>query len=268
MNYTNFGYRIKQIIKGEDYHWLFFPGGPGLGSEYLMELCQKLKLPGSISLIDFPKDGTNTYGELNLQHWKEGLVDLVRSLEKPIIVAHSFSGMFTLSVPELEPHLAGVILMNTTTTNTFYPHVSAMQQKHQLPDLVPAASQYHLSPSNEAYKEFWQTYKYYCFTAKELAESEKMLSLFAYNNNSYYFAIENFYTDYQCQWSPKVIPAMTIAGENDFICPPRIFSDDERFQSPNILNKIVANGGHCPWIMYLQRVQECFDDFIKEGGWH
>jgi pimeloyl-ACP methyl ester carboxylesterase len=263
MNYTSYGYRINQITKGEGYHWLFFPGGPGLGSEYLIELCQKINLPGSISLVDFPQDGTNTHGELNLKHWQRGLLDLVKSVDKPIIVAHSFSGMFVLSLPELEPCLAGLVLMNTTTTNTFYPHVSAMQQKHQLPDLVPAASQYHLSPSNETYKEFWQTYKYYCLTAEELHEGEKMLPLFAYNNASYYFTIENFYTDYECKWSPKTIPTMTITSENDFICPPRIFADDKRFQSPNIINKIIAQAGHCPWIVHQDKVQTCFDHFAE-----
>lgn len=264
MNYTDYGYRINQITAGSGPNWLFLPGGPGLGSEYLTEFCNKLQLPGAIFVLDFPQDGTNTaHGELDLECWKEGLMDLLQSFSNPILVTHSFSGMLALMMPELEQQLSGLVLMNTTTQNTFFPHINAMQEKYDLPDLVPAAGQYHLDPSNETYKAFWHTYKHYCFTAEELSEGEKMLPLFAFNNTAYYYAVEHFYIDYACKWSPKTIPAMTIASEQDFICPPQIFLDDERFQSPNMMNKLISNAGHCPWVICFEQVQQCFDDYVE-----
>lgn len=239
------------------------PGGPGLGSEYLTEFCNKLQLPGAIFVLDFPQDGTNTaHGELDLESWKAGLRDLLHSFTNPILVTHSFSGMLVMMMPELEELLSGLVLMNTTTENTFFPQISAMQEKHNLPDLVPAAGQYHLAPSNETYKEFWHSYKHYCFTAEELPEGEKMIPLFAFNNAAYYYAVEHFYTNYACKWSPKSIPTMTIASEQDYICPPQIFLNDERFQSPNIINKLIPNAGHCPWVIYFEQVQQCFNDFV------
>lgn len=262
MKYTKFGYRIKQLTNGLGYSWLFLPGGPGLGSEYLTDLCTKLYLPGSVFLLDFPKDGTNTQGKLGIPYWQDGLIDLLKSFSKPVLVTHSFSGMFALNLPELKHHLTGLVLMNTTTKNSFFQHVSCMQQSYQLPDLVPAASQYHLTPSNETYKEFWNTYKYYCFTTDELEEGEKLISLFAFNNAAYYHAIEHFYPDYFCKWAPEAIPTMTIASEHDFICPSNIFIENKDFQRKNNINKIIAKAGHLPWLLAFEQVQQCFDDFI------
>jgi hypothetical protein len=41
MIHTNYGYRISDLKEGTDYNWLFLPGGPGSGSEYLMDFCRE-----------------------------------------------------------------------------------------------------------------------------------------------------------------------------------------------------------------------------------
>ncbi len=263
MNYTKYGYRIEPLAQGDGYNWLFLPGGPGLGSEYLREFCQSLDLPGSVLLLDFPRDGTNTQGELGIKYWQDGLIDLLKDYVDPILVTHSFSGMFALNLPELESNLRGLVLMNTTTQNSFFMHVAEMQQKHQLPDLVPAATQYHLEPSDQTYREFWNTYKYYCFTAEEMAEGEKMIQLLVFNNKAYHYAIENFYAHYQCQWYSQTLPIMTIASEYDYICPPQIFIKDPYFSSENITNKMIRQAGHCPWLRHIEEVKTCFKEFIN-----
>ena len=264
MKYTKYGYRLRQITKDSGYTWLLLPAGPGLGADYLLDLCNKLHLPGAIVLLDFPKDGTNTQGKLGIKYWQDGLIDLLRSFKHPILVTHSFSGMFALNLPELQHHLAGLVLMNTTTENSFYQHVSAMQQKHQLPDLVPAASQYHLAPSNETYKEFWDIYKYYCFTPEEMSEGKKVMTHFAFNSAAYYLAIEHFYPNFTCPWFSEIIPTMIIASENDFICPPYIFLINEKFQRENIIHKTIRKAGHYPWLIYMEQVQHCFDYFVAK----
>jgi len=262
MNYSNYHFRINPIHKDSGYTWIFLPGGPGLGSDYLEPLCKQLNLPGTHLLVDFPKDGNNHQGILNFNYWKRGLIDLLTQYENPILVTHSFSGMLALDTPELEPFLKGLVLINTTSRNSFFEHVSAMQEKHQLPDLVPPAAEYHLAPSSETYKQFWETYKHYCFTAEELPLSEEMISLFAFNNESYYYAIEQFYPNYQGRWYPK-IPTLTIASENDFICPPNIFTGDKLFQRENILNKIINKAGHCPWVLQINELRSYFNEFVN-----
>lgn len=263
MIHTSYGYRINQITEGSGHNWLFLPGGPGLGSEYLIEFCEQLNLPGTVLLADFPKDGTNSHGELGIKYWQDGLLDLLKTFSNSILVTHSFSGMFSLNIPELESHLAGLVLMNTTTRNSFFLHVNEMKEKHGLPDLVPAASEYHLNPSDQTYRQFWNTYKHYCFTASEMQKGEQMIQQYAFNNAAYYEAIEHFYPEYTCKWVPESIPVMTITSENDFICPPQIFMENEQFKSKNIINRMINQAGHCPWINHLEQVQNCFIEFIN-----
>jgi pimeloyl-ACP methyl ester carboxylesterase len=41
------------------WNWLFFPGGPGIGSESLLELVAAADCPGTSWLVDLPGDGSN-----------------------------------------------------------------------------------------------------------------------------------------------------------------------------------------------------------------
>lgn len=264
MNYSTYFFRINPIHEHSGYTWIFLPGGPGLGSEYLEPLCRQLNLPGTTLLVDFPKDGTNNEGKLNFSFWKRGLLDLLSQYEAPILVTHSFSSMFALATPELEPYLKGLVLMNTTTKDSFFTHVSTMQEKYHLPDLVPPAAEYHLNPSNETYKQFWATYKHYCFTTEELALGEAMIPLFAFNNEAYHYAIQHFYPDYKCAWYPK-LPTLTVASEMDFICPANTFTENKLFQQENYLHKVIDNAGHCPWLLRMNELQACFDEFISKS---
>ena len=213
-------------------------------------------------LVDFPKDGNNKEGVLHFNYWKKGLIDLISHYNAPILVTHNFSAMFALDTPEIEPFLKGLVLMNTTTKNSFFEHISTMQKQHNLPDLIPTAAEYHLTPSKDTYKKFWDAYKYYCFTKEELSLGEELMNLFAFNNESYHYAIEHFYPNYRCTWRPE-IPSLTIASENDFICSPTVFTEDSSFQKTNIINKIIKNAGHYPWLLHIKDVRSCFKEFIN-----
>lgn len=262
MNYTDEGYRITPIKEGSSYQWLFFPDGPGLGTEYLIPLCQQLNLPGSIDLIDFPKDGSNPRGTLDMNQWRKGLHSLMQGYSRPIAVTHGFSGMFFLNNLQISTHLAALILMNTTTANSFFHHINTMRERYQLPDLAQEACEYHLNPSDETYKQFWEGYKYYYFTAEEQALGEQMRSSFAFNHQAYQHAIEHFYPHYQAHW-PSTLPVMTISSEYDLICPPGVFIENQRLQTPNARHHLIQKAGHCPWLLHLNELQQCLDEFIK-----
>lgn len=261
--HSTYKYRITPISQSTHKHtWLFLPGGPGIGSGYLAPFVEQLNLPGTKLIADFPADGGNEHGELDLTLWNEGLVDLVRSLNKPILVAHDFSTLFVLNNPALETHLGGIVLMNGSCENSFVTHINHMRTQHQLPDLAQSTCAYHLNPITPLYQAFWQVYKFYYFSAEEQRLGNEMMAAFEYNNCAYYFGLYHFYPEYQCRWLPK-IAAMTIASEHDSICPPRIFIDNCAFQQTNFSHYIISNAGHCPWLKQLPQVQRCFDAFVS-----
>ncbi|NRB11512.1 MAG: hypothetical protein HRU35_07910 [Rickettsiaceae bacterium] len=70
-------YRLKQIKKAEDnaYNWLFLPGGPGIGADYLESFVTKLPLKNNLFIADFPGDGSNrNCQEVNFDLWRNGLL--------------------------------------------------------------------------------------------------------------------------------------------------------------------------------------------------
>lgn len=76
-----------QFIKstpGSNFNWLFLPGGPGLGSESLSSLTNKLKLPGTMWHVDLPGDGSNTtsHDKKYFSNWSLALLECVSTLKK------------------------------------------------------------------------------------------------------------------------------------------------------------------------------------------
>lgn len=259
MKHTKYGYQINEIQNNSGtYTWIFTPGGPGWGSEYLIDFAKRLALPGKVLIINFPGDGHNSQGKLHTQDWQQGILDLIQTYEQPILVAHSFSGMFALKLPELEEHLAGLVLLNTTPHNSFASHTSTSREAYHLPDLFPSASAYHLNPNTENYRRFWQDYKYYCFTQQELAAGEKLMASFVFNSQAYLFAIEHYYANYRAEWYPSTIPCLTISGEKDYVCPPLVFIQDPDYNAKNILNVVIKNAGHFVWLNEFEQAKQAF----------
>jgi len=262
MEYTSYFYRIKTLQQQSGPSLIFLPGGPGIGSDYLQAFCNKLELKGSKYLIDFPQDGSNQFGTLDLKYWQDGLIDLVKNFKDPVLVTHSFAGMLTLSCPELEQNLKALILMNTTPSSSFFKHINEMQAQHALPDLMLAINKYNSSPSNAAYKEFWKTYQYYCFTQKEMDIAQAVINQFQVNHKSYDYICEKFYATYESKWYPKTLPTLIITSTEDYICPSDIFATHPNYQSKNITNKILKNAGHLPWLHHFDEIQKYFNNFI------
>jgi pimeloyl-ACP methyl ester carboxylesterase len=76
--------------------WLFFPGGPGIGSECLAGLVDGADLPGTSWLVDLPGDGSNVdapgapsdpYGL-----WPGVLSEAVDAVADPVVIGHSTGG--------------------------------------------------------------------------------------------------------------------------------------------------------------------------------
>jgi pimeloyl-ACP methyl ester carboxylesterase len=108
-------YELYQTNEGMNYNWLFFPGGAGLDSSYLRSLVDELNLPGNIWLIDLPGNGGNIQDSFseNYDRWIEIYSRIFGQFDNPILVGHSFGGMFPLLFSELETHLKGFIILNS-----------------------------------------------------------------------------------------------------------------------------------------------------------
>lgn len=63
-------YHCAKKNSQENLNWLFFPGGPGADSQYLMSLIKNLDIPGNICLINMPgkNAGHIPWVENNIQY--------------------------------------------------------------------------------------------------------------------------------------------------------------------------------------------------------
>jgi pimeloyl-ACP methyl ester carboxylesterase len=264
---TQDGYRIvlNSDQNNSNLNWLFLPGGPGLGSQYLDDFSEELKLPGKTFLIDFPGDGSNRldHAAITWDRWKKGLIKLTEEFIPCVLVTHSFSGMVALSIPELEERLTGIVLMNTTPNKEFYAKRQEAQEKYCLPDLSEVVDKYRSNPNDVNFKKFLNVYKYYFFLPDEMSKGEKLLAACAINSECYQWS-RNFYSSYESKWVPKKIPCMLVTSQYDYIFPAELFLNMKEYHRKNIDIFNVENAGHFPWLNHFDEIKNRFHGFAKK----
>jgi pimeloyl-ACP methyl ester carboxylesterase len=218
-------------------------------------------LPGKLWSLDLPGDGSNTTSNNaeSFQSWPAALVEAVQSLDHVVLVAHSTGGMYALSLPELEKHLDGLVLLDSAPDATWQILFAETINKQPVPGLQALQKKYEKNPSNEALKAVTLASAPYLFTNKEQASGIKSLRSLPYNYETCQWSEKHFDQTYQAKWIPKTIPTLILAGEEDQITPLKLFRNDKRFNRENIIIKSIKGAGHFPWIENPAEVTEAFD---------
>ena len=100
------GYWLRARVRREGtLNWLFLPGGPGIGSESLLELVDALDVPGTCWSVDLPGDGSNTIrpgaGPDPYSGWPQVLIEAAEAVPNPVYVGHSTGGLYLLFDPRV-----------------------------------------------------------------------------------------------------------------------------------------------------------------------
>jgi len=264
--WTKLGSRLKLIhsMQGKNLHWIFLPGGPGLGSESLSPLTSLLKLPGTTWHLDLPGDGSNLSGPF--KNWKPALIEAVQALDNVILVAHSTGGMLSLATAELQHLLKGLVLMGSAPDRTWKEHFAQKTQNYPLPkktlhQLEKYEIAYRKRPSNTSLKKLVLAGASYMFAKDHLEKGIRSLKNLPYNYKATQWTDAHFDTTYKARWVPK-IPTLILAGENDLATPLQLFQKKE-FNRSNILKKEIDSAGHFPWIENPADVVQAFNSYLK-----
>jgi pimeloyl-ACP methyl ester carboxylesterase len=262
---TPSGARLQWIrsVEGKDFHWLFLPGGPGLGSESLILLCNLLQLPGTMWRLDLPGDGSNTTPNNyeSFSHWSSALIEAVSQFKHVIVVAHSTGGMYVLSIPKIENLLDGLILLDSAPNAEWQILFGKVLNDFPIPELEILQEKYSKSPSNGALKKLTIGSAPYLFTEKGLTTGIKMLESLPYNYQACQWSEQHFDQTYQAKWIPQTIPTLILCGEQDLITPLSLFAEEEPFHRDNIEIKSIKNAGHFPWIENPEDVVAVFKEY-------
>lgn len=247
-------------------NWLFLPGGPGLGAESLLPLLKILQLTGKLWLLDLPGDGSNTTSnnQESFTSWPVALIEAAKSFTHVVLVAHSTGGMYALSLPELEKHLEGLILLDSAPDATWQILFAERIKKQPVPGLQALQETYEKNPSNEALKALTLASAPYLFTKSGRSAGVESLRSLPYNYETCQWSETHFDRTYQAKWIPKTIPTLILAGEEDQITPLKLFRNDKRFSQKNITIKSIKGAAHYPWIENPAEVGEAFNFYVNQ----
>lgn len=259
-------YRLTKVKDDDsrELNWLFLPGGPGMGAEYMMNFVGKLNLPGNLFVGDFPGDGSNRDSrDISHDYWKSGLLEVLKQLEPCILVTHSFSGMFTLTIPEIEKLVLGLVLISSTPDHRWMMELGKAQKTYNLPDISYAASQFYGAPTDERLRLLFDATVPYLFATHEIEAGQEILGMSPYNARTKLWADQNFHPFYKCNWVPNTLPTIIIGSDEDRLLPVKFFKDQKEWSKENITIIQLENTGHFPWLSHFDIINESLSKLAK-----
>ncbi|MES2121553.1 MAG: alpha/beta hydrolase, partial [Chlamydiota bacterium] len=271
--WTASGARLQSVSSGDgkNLHWLFVPGGPGLGSEIMHPLTQILKLPGTLWHLDLPGDGSNIPSKhphlsqlTSIENWANGLLEAVEAFDNVVLVGHSRGGMFALALPELEEKLAGLVLLDAAPDMTWQSEFAIRIENKPLPGRNAQALAYEKHPDDATLKEFVMEGTPYMFTPDALDKGRKTFENLPYNNAAIQWTLNHFDPTYKAKWVPQRIPTLILAGSDDLATPLKYFAEKKEYIRTNITLREIKDAGHFPWIENPQDVAKAFEEYSKK----
>lgn len=246
--------------------WLLLPGGPGIGSESLHELADILDVPGTIWLVDLPGDGSNRSppGAPSdpFQVWPHAVLEAAKEVDNPVFVGHSTGGMYLLDTPELDDVLKGLALLDTAPDASWHARFVEMTRRDPLPAVEAATAVYEADRRDDHIAAIAVASAEWNFSPAGVERGRELLSRMPYNSAAVDWSDANFDHVYRARWWPRALPVLRLAGREDRIVWQGGWSDS-RFQTSNVLERLIDGAGHFPWIENPMQVRAAFKDFTQ-----
>ncbi len=258
-------YELYQTNEGKSYNWLFFPGGPGADSSYFYSLIDELELPGNVWLIDLPGSGSHMEKAStgNFDYWFDIFPKVFQQFKNPILVGHSFGGMFPLLFPELENSLKGLIILNSAP-GLWMEEAVAYSKQFNLPDFTKEMQEFILNPNQETFKIALNACMPYYFPSHTLEKGTELLSHIPCQYlPTVWWQKKAVELNFSAKWIPQNVPTLIVGSKYDCICPFSLFEKDERFQRSNIELFFVEDAGHLIWVENPSAARDVFKRLIS-----
>lgn len=244
-------------------NWLMLPGGPGIGSESLIELAAAMDVTGSIWLVDLPGDGSNTGYRNPYAGWPQVLLEAAQSVSDPVFVGHSTGGMYLLSTPKLEGLLRGLALLDTAPDCSWHPEYLEMTSRDPLPAFERAAGEYARRKCVENLRVLAVSSAEWNFTPSALEAGRALLARMPYNIEAVEWSEAHFDHIYKALWWPTKLPVLRLYGTDDRIISQKAWADS-RYATSNVMTRAIPKAGHFPWIDNPGAVTQAFREFAAK----
>ena len=259
--------RFKQVHSNDSsVDWLFIPGGPGCDSSCFDNLIENINLPGNVWYVDFAENGSNYTGEydsnFDFSKWSDAIIDAVKRFDNPILVGHSFGGVFTLLHEKLENHIRGLVLIGSQPT---YDEkvLDDYAKSHGLDYDKSARITFKKEINDQNFRDVLLAKSHYHFPENTLSKGQEMFRGIAFNYLApLWWSLKVKSTTPRVTWVPN-IPCLILNGDKDYIAPLHIFKEDKRFRKENIKMHSIENAGHYPWYEASKKIENHLNNFIS-----
>lgn len=257
-------YELVQTNGGKPYNWLFLPGGPGSDSSYLQSLVDLLDLPGNVWFIDLPGIGSNATGGEDFNQWFELFPRAIKQFSNPILVGHSFGGMFPLLFPELEHELKGFVILHAVP-GLWQEAALEYAKRFNLPSFEQEMAAFSANPCQETFQAALGACMPYYFPPERIEAGRELLGQTVIQYlPALWWLKKSAEINFTAKWIPEKVPTLIIGGKYDCICPFTLFQNDGRFNGDNVRLLLIKDGGHCSWLDNPKAIQKAFAKFTRE----
>jgi pimeloyl-ACP methyl ester carboxylesterase len=254
-------YQLLTTNEGHPFNWLFIPGGPGADSRYLHTLITLLQLPGNTWLIDLPGTGDNIKDialDYDFNTWFDLFVPMIEQFQNPVLVGHSFGGMFPLLFPDLEQLLKGFIILNSSPS-LWLEEAVFYAQNYKMPDLSKEMLDFTQNPCEQTFRTALQACIPYYFPLHSREKGSAILEHLPFPfPPAVWWQKKACELNFSATWIPKQVPTLIIGGSYDFSATS--VSNDSILKWPKS-----KKAGICHGLKSLKRSKTSFILFLKNS---
>jgi pimeloyl-ACP methyl ester carboxylesterase len=246
---------------GDCMNAMLVPGGPGIGSESLADLVDCLPAGTNAWGVDLPGDGSNAHPD-PYSLWPDVLVEAACHFPHTVMVGHSTGGEYILSVPEIERHASGIVLVSTAPDASWMPVFEQMCRDNPLPGYDAALAAYTADPNLGTLTALCvASAPWNAETPEGLAKVTDLLGRMPYNAAAVEWSAEHFDRTYRATWLPREIPTLIVSGVQDRIVIQRLW-DALTYQGDSVRHARIDRAGHWPWLDQPGAVAATFRSFV------
>jgi len=191
-------------------------------------------------------------------------VEAAQALEEVVMVGHSTGGMFMLSVPALEAHLVGMVLVSSAPDARWREAFHAYARDHALPGVDTAAAAYARAPGADTLRALTLAAADWNFTLAGLHKGRALLEDLPYCHEAVAWADAHFDASYRARWTPTRLPTLLLSGAEDHIVDQRLWSEAPGFSGPHVQQRWIADAGHFPWIEQPEAIRAALTEFHQQ----
>lgn len=246
---------LSRVSTGKNKNLIFFPGGPGLKSNYLIDLIKNSRPDANCWVFDFDS-------ESNFFKWKEDCIEAINILSNVIVVGHSFGGWFLLSIEEIPSIVEGILLLNTTPSKKAFSK-NTLNSPITILDECDLNKKFDENPTDENLKALFKLWIPYYFLPEF---AKKGLELFEKNEFSAKIFLQGFrdFNEYKYAWKNFNIKTWAIFGEFDTLCTIDTFQAEPFFiNNPFFQCYNVSYSSHFPWCENMKEFRTLLNRFIN-----